>query len=175
MINSSFSISAKLVFDLNYEDDSAGSNFGRVISLLAVWEKHMLGDSFRCSAYDEAESSSVVRHNKISIRLKNIMSSTIKLKKGRNSVFAGMSSIAGCMLIVPVICFSEPFSKTKLHHGNSFLTLSYSFAYNWSEENVYSTFTTKRQVSEICIPRTVFESGRWTFYSVGFWLQIKNS
>ena len=55
----------------------------------------MLGDSLRCSAYDEAESSSVVRHNRISIRLKNIMSSTIKLKKGRSSVFAGMSSIAG--------------------------------------------------------------------------------
>ena len=84
----------------------------------------MLGDSLRCSAYDEAESSSVVRHNRISIRLKNIMSSTIKLKKGRNSVFAGMSSVAGYMLIVPVICFSEPFSRIKLHHGNSFLTLS---------------------------------------------------
>ena len=74
----------------------------------------MLGDSLRCSAYDEAESSSVVRHKRVSICLKNIMSSTIKLKKGRNSVFAGMSSIAGCMLIVPIICFSNPFSKTKL-------------------------------------------------------------
>ena len=90
----------------------------------------MFGDNLRCNAKDEADNSSVVRHIRISIFLKNIMSSTIKLKKGRSSIFGGMSSWFGCKLIKSVICCSVPFSRTKLHQGNSILTLSYSFAYS---------------------------------------------
>ena len=69
--------------------DSAGSNFGRVISLLLVRLKQILGDSFRCNAYDDWDSSSVsMQVCKFKSR-KKIISSTIKLKNGRNSYLDG--------------------------------------------------------------------------------------